>query len=148
MNGCISVIALVLSLTKLFIYCRNFTQTKNCKKFMIKNQRLNLVKSLIDNIFRLPEVLNAGLIAGDNPSITKFNKLFYEELETLIKRDMIEDEQVRIMGCYFSNYLTNTWIVFASGPNLNKYYIFVLKCLKTFYENILGIFDYAESIFN
>ncbi|KAI1698878.1 protein HtrL [Ditylenchus destructor] len=42
----------------------------------------------------LPEVLNAGLIAGDNPSITKFNKLFYEELETLIKRDMIEDEQV------------------------------------------------------
>uniref|UniRef100_A0A915DRK6 Uncharacterized protein n=1 Tax=Ditylenchus dipsaci TaxID=166011 RepID=A0A915DRK6_9BILA len=42
----------------------------------------------------IPEVLNAGLIAGDRPAIAQFHKYFYDEVEDLLKKDMIEDEQV------------------------------------------------------
>lgn len=42
----------------------------------------------------IPEVLNAGLMAGDHASIAQFNTYFYEEVKALLQKDMIEDEQV------------------------------------------------------
>lgn len=42
----------------------------------------------------IPEVINAGLIGGDQKAIATFNRLFYEQLNSLLNNEMIEDEQV------------------------------------------------------
>ncbi|KAI1695428.1 hypothetical protein Ddc_21231 [Ditylenchus destructor] len=67
----------------------------------------------------VPEVLSPRLIGGDYTAITKFYKLFYEELDAILKMDMVEDEWITIVLVAAKHIKLFNFVERDCGPTLN-----------------------------